>query len=193
MEPLTLEEVRDHLQIDHEDEDAWLDAKLAEARQKVEDACGKSCLTQTRRLKLLDWPCSGIITLPRGPVASVSSITYLDTNGDSQTWSSGDYQVDTAAQPPTIVPVYGESFPSIRTQDGVYVVTITYVAGYTARGHEDLQQPRQAMLELIRLWWENRTGLIQFGTATPLVELEAGILAKLVNFTDVTEYDRAFA
>lgn len=189
MEPLTLEEVRDHLGIDHEFMDAWLDAKITEARGRLEDT-GLACLTQTRRLKLLNWPCRGIITLPYPPLASVSSIAYTDPNGDSQTWSSADYVVNTAAVPGTIVPAYDEDFPDIRRQDGVYPITITYVCGCTARGDERLKEPRAKMLELIALWWKYREGIAEFGQLTSLTSLETQIIG---NVGCYTEFDRALA
>lgn len=68
------------------------------------------------------------IRMPLSPLRSVTSITYVDTNGVSQTLSSSKYTVDTASEPGRIVPIYQETWPSTRGQ--IDAVTVRFVAGY---------------------------------------------------------------
>jgi len=68
------------------------------------------------------------ILVPLPPLRSVTSITYVDTNGDTQTLSSALYTVDTASEPGRIVPVYQEVWPSTRGQ--IDAVTVRFVCGY---------------------------------------------------------------
>lgn len=101
------------------------------------------------------------ILVPLPPLRSVTSITYIDTNGDSQTLSSSLYTVDIKSEPGRIVPAYGEAWPV--TRDQINSVTVTFAAGYapTTDSPADYTAnvPRaikQAMMLLIGHWYEHR-------------------------------------
>src|SRR3990167_7420015 len=68
------------------------------------------------------------IELPLPPLRSVTSITYVDQDGTTQTLSSTLYTVDSSSEPARITPAYGEVWPS--TRDQVNAVTVRFVAGY---------------------------------------------------------------
>ena len=59
----------------------------------------------------------------------MTSIQYVDDAGDTQTLSTSLYQVDTKSQPGRIIPAYGESWPTVRS-DTLNAVTVNFVAGY---------------------------------------------------------------
>ena len=160
-EPLTLEEVRDHLNITTSDDDSYLDALILSVRQAIEEEASLALLTQTRKLRLDEWPVSARVYLPRPPLQSISSVAYLDSDGANQTLASSVYQiVGVRSTPPSeappvayLTPAYGESWPSLRSIPES--VTITYVCGWTARGL--IPQPiRHAMLVLASEMYEER-------------------------------------
>lgn len=132
VEPVTTTELKAHLRVDGTDEDTLIASLGVAARQHVEEETRRALVTQTWVLKLDEFPGSGDaeIRLPRPPLQSVTSVQYVDGNGDTQTWSSSLYVVDTADTPGNISLAYGESWPSTRAQKNA--VTITYVAGYGA-------------------------------------------------------------
>lgn len=66
------------------------------------------------------------IRLKMRPVTSVTSVTYLDTDGTSQTLDSADWRFDQSRQ--CVLPAVGESFPSTISDPNA--VTVTYSAGY---------------------------------------------------------------
>jgi len=159
LEPLTLEEVRDHLRVTTTDDDAYLDALIVGVRQAFEQTYDLALLTQTRKLRLdRGWPER--LFLPHRPVQSVSSITYLDTDGASQTLASSVYQVVGARTTPDVdapacyvTLAYNQCWPSIRLVPET--ITVTYVCGWLARG--SIPQPiRQAMLVGIAELYEQR-------------------------------------
>lgn len=82
-------------------------------------------MTQTWDLVLDAFP-AGEIRLPLPPLQSVTSVTYTDTDGASQTLDAGQYTVDTANA--RIVPV--SSWPSTKAVPAA--VVIRYVCGYGA-------------------------------------------------------------
>lgn len=104
---------------------------------------GRALVTQTWRLDLNGFPSGGryvpgmghvdcgAIVLPLPPLQSVSSITFVDTNGDTQTLATSVYQVvNRQRQPSMIVEAYGQSWPS--TRDIYHSVSVTFIAGYGA-------------------------------------------------------------
>lgn len=131
VEPVSLPEIKKQLSLAEASSqwDAFLRDAIQQAREQFEYDTGVVCCTSTWAEKLDEWPADYFI-LHRRPVASVSSITYLDTDGASQTWASSNYTLDANRTEPTIFLTYGATFPAIRTIENA--ITITYVAGYGA-------------------------------------------------------------
>ena len=132
VEPVTLAEVKAHLHIDHTADDDYIeDFVIPAARRYAETFTRRAFLQQTWTLK---WGGFGAdpIVVPRPPLSSVTSITYLDSNGDSQTWASTKYTIEAPsgeyAQHGQVWLAYGQSFPT--TRGVVNSVTVTFVAGY---------------------------------------------------------------
>lgn len=152
-EPITLVEAKAHLRLEVGDDDTYLTTLITAARQWAEEYCWRGLVTQTWDLILESFPCSDEIELPKGVLSSVTSVSYRDVNGDSHTWSSSNYLVDTAHQPGRIHLPYGSVWPAtICRWDAV---TIRYVVG-TAAG--SVPAPiKQAMLLLISQMYEHRT------------------------------------
>lgn len=132
-EPLTVAEVKAHLRLSGNTEDLLLATYLTAARRQMEATLGIAFLTQTWQAiaDYQDAPSGGDDLLLRGyPLASVSSIAYVDIAGAAQTWASANYTVDTAACPGRVYPTYNVDWPSVRDQRKA--LTVTYVCGYTA-------------------------------------------------------------
>lgn len=145
-EPVTLAELRTHTRVDTSADDPTLAGYLLAARQHLEQIMGRALAVQTLELVLDDFPAGGTIFLPRIPVASITSITYTDANGDSQTVAS--YILDGGTG--RLEPAYGESWPSARGTPGSVVVR--FVAGDT-----DPPVPvKHAILLLASQWNEER-------------------------------------
>jgi uncharacterized phiE125 gp8 family phage protein len=129
-EPVTRDEARLWARITITDENAVIDNLIVTARDWAESLTRRQFVTATWERELDGFPPDGAaIVLPRPPLSSITSIGYTDENGDAQTWSSANYQVDTSAEPGCVLPVEGETYPS--TQAGTLnTVTVTYQAGY---------------------------------------------------------------
>jgi uncharacterized phiE125 gp8 family phage protein len=173
-EPVTLDMAKAHLRVDDGEEDALIAQIIATAREWCEDFQRRSYVTQTWRLTLDEFPCADEISIPRPPLASVSSITYVDTNGDTQTLATTVYAVDTDAEPGRVYLKYNQTWPS--TRDITNAVTITFVAGYGADDGYVPAKVKQAMLLLIGHWFENREHVL---TGTISKEIEFGVHALL--------------
>jgi len=101
---------------------------LRAARRAVEEQSWRTLIQTIYTLTLDRFPARGRpIYLPRGPLVSIATVSYTDEHGDSQTWSSALYDVDTASLPGRLLPAYGKSYPITRGEANA--VTITFTAG----------------------------------------------------------------
>lgn len=133
-EPVTLAEFKAHQRIDGTDEDDLCGSYIVTARTLCELQARRSFVTQTLQLRLEEWPSCAYIRLPRPPLQSVTSVTYVDSAGSTQTLSSGDYTVDGGGEPGRIWLAYGKSWPTETLRPGP-AITITYIAGYGAAAY----------------------------------------------------------
>lgn len=173
LEPVTLAEAKAHCRVSIADDDALLTGYILAAREFVERHTRRSIITQTWDYKPDQrgscWPqhydCwrkdwySGI-EIPLPPLVSVTSVSYVDSAGDSQTLAADQYQVvirNGKSREGLIVPAYSVSWPSLRDQyDNV---TVRFVAGYG--GLESVPNAiRQAMLLLVGHWYESREAVV---------------------------------
>ncbi len=150
---LTPEELRSQVSLMTPDHDQYLDALLARATAKAERETRRAFLTQTWRLTLDDFRCHKIV-LPRPPLQSVTSITYIDETGTTQTLNSSLYRVATESQPGFVTPAYDEVWPAARCV--AESVTITYVAGYGDAAASVPEDARHAVALMVAEMFANR-------------------------------------
>lgn len=178
VEPVTIDEAKAHLRVDHADEDALIHGLIRAAREYVENVTARTLITTTYDLSLPAFPSCGYIEFPRSPVQSVTSVTYRDSAGASTTWGTSNYLVDTAGLVGRLVPAYGVSWPSF-TAYPVNPVTVRFVAGYGAAGDVP-EQLRQAMLLYLTHLYENRSAT--GGASNAVREIDLGVRALLAQY-----------
>lgn len=144
--PVTAAEAKANGRIDHDAEDALIEGLIGAALAHVEKSCGVAFEAQTWEVVLDAFP-TGEIELPFGPVASVTSVSYVDSAGDDATVSADDYAVDTASPVGWVIPVDG--WPTAMAVANA--VRVGFVAG--AGTPADV---RQAILLIVEHWYENR-------------------------------------
>jgi len=180
-EPITLDQARTQLVIasSFTDDDDLISSLIVAARQFVEQKMNRAIYTRTMKLFLdfFPYPNYGTtvnpndrhclfgtfwhelaIRLPKPGCASVTSITYVDLTGTTQTLDPSTYYVDVNSEPARIVPQPGLYWPYSQS----YLpnsVCVTYVAGTYGDGVEVDNCPqtiKQAMLLLISYWYQHR-------------------------------------
>jgi uncharacterized phiE125 gp8 family phage protein len=157
-EPVTLAETKAHLRVDIAEDDGLIAGYILAARRYAEGYTRRAFMTQTWDYTIdYAWPstnasgyCTQRITLPLPPLQSVASISYVDTDGNTQTLSSDQYLVKTDDTSGVIEPAYGVTWPDIRYQ--IWAVTVRFVAGWAQIPDEI----RMAILLLVGHWYENR-------------------------------------
>ena len=145
-EPVTLPEMRLHLKIDSDvtDDNDLISGLIVAARKHAEMFTRRAFVTQTWDLFLDDFPgsfnsvhsvithttlASDMITVPKPPLASVTTITYVDTDGVTQTLvENTDFVIDTNSEPGRIIPEFNKFWPSTRSV--MNAVKVRFVAGY---------------------------------------------------------------
>lgn len=156
-DPVSLAEAKEQLRITETDRDVLITSLIGPAKECAETITGRALITQTWDLSLDSFP--HVIDVPKPPLQSVTSITYIDTGGATQTLASSEYTVDTKTEPGRIVPAYGKSWPS--TRDIVNAVTVRFVAGY-GNATAVPKSIKQGMIMHIDHMLEN-TGMVAIG------------------------------
>ena len=93
VEPVTTTNQKDWMRVDGSDEDTIIGNLAAASRAYVEMSTNRQMITATWVYKFDTFP-QGDLVLPISPLQSVTSITYVDTAGATQTWSNSLYTVD---------------------------------------------------------------------------------------------------
>ncbi len=168
-EPITLSEMKVHLAVTNDDQDAYIrDLSLA-ARQYVERWTERQLVEATYQYTLDRFPTSGVnwggvteyrILLPRSPLkktGGIVSISYIDSDGAPQTLAGSVYEADANVEPPVARLAYGQSWPNTRYQKNA--VTVNFIAGYASPA--EIPQPlKSAIRLLVAHWFENREAAI---------------------------------
>lgn len=156
-EPVSLNEAMLHLRVDVSDAGPHPEATLIEtlisaARAHVEAETNRVLITQTLEARWDAW--RDVLELPRTPVQSVTSVTYVDETGATQTLSNSAYRVDVAGLVARVTPAFDTAWPTARAVTGA--IAVRFVAGYGAASAVPAPL-KAAMLLLIGHLYENRT------------------------------------
>ena len=166
VEPITTAEAKTELRVEHSEEDDLIDRKIKAARRMVEKITRRSLINTTFTLKLDAFPVE--IRTPRSPLSSVTSITHIDCDGNSQTVASSVYDVDTDTEPGRIFLKFDQSWPDTREINNA--VTVTHVVGYGAAASAIPEDLVSAVLMLMAHYYEQREPVV-VGTITAKIPM----------------------
>ena len=88
-EPVSLEEMKQHLRVDYTDEDSLIEQYISAARQKLEQRCARAFVEQTWELRTSSF--EDTIEIPLPPTVGIVSVTYFDTANAEQTVDPTNY------------------------------------------------------------------------------------------------------
>lgn len=154
VEPLTLDEAKQHLAVTFTDHDTMIQGMVRAARRNLEVMYGRAMLTQSLALTLdrfnqarwaqesyygsapATWMGYGALGVTwsvielRSPVRSITSITYLDPAGVTQTLASTAYAFDPGSEssPGRVYPALGRTWPAVALAPAS--VRVEWVAGF---------------------------------------------------------------
>ena len=165
-EPVSVAEAKDHANYTDTDKDTLWGTYVTAARQMVERMTNRAIIEQTRVYKMNAFPTGDmqVIELPGGNVQSVTSVQYVDGNGDTQTFTGFDADLGSIGGTARISLAANQEWPEVR--DEGLPVTITYVAGYDASASPAITPPA-SLTVAIRLiaaaMFENREAHVEQG------------------------------
>jgi uncharacterized phiE125 gp8 family phage protein len=131
--PVSLDEIKAFLRIDHADDDELLTTLIQAATDHFDGwsgILGRALVTQSWRVDLWCWPVSRDLTLPLLPVQSITSVVYSDSDNADQSFAAGNYQLYAGPIGPFLRLGDGVAWPLVYTKPDA--VRVTFVAGYGA-------------------------------------------------------------
>lgn len=178
-EPVTLEEAKAQCHVTHDAEDVRIEHLIRTAREEVETYTGRQCMTATWDLYLDRWPVGRKpILLPKNPVQSVTSITYTDTAGASQTWSTDNYGTDLFSEPARIILKEAGQYPELDNEPNA--IRVRFVAGYTTTTLVPAKVKAAILLNVERQWMQ-----------TAMTEQERNLLISIGYGDEFAQYGMA--
>lgn len=153
---LTLDEVRQHVKRDDDDDDAVLTGLIAVAMSRLDgdrSILGRCLINQTWAESWCDFPVGTVLPLGLAPVVSVASISYFDADDQEQTFA-GPYAAHNRPGGAYVKLGRLVSWPSSYERDDA--VTVTYIAGYGATADAVPAEIKHAAKMLIADWYFNR-------------------------------------
>jgi uncharacterized phiE125 gp8 family phage protein len=157
-------------------DDPILAILIASARAAGETITRRALMPQTWDLVLDRFP-AWELSVPKPTLQSITSITYVDTNGAPQVLDPAAYLADPKSEPGRITPAYGLVWPIARWQTGA--VTVRFVAGYADAASVPACIKSWMLLRIATLW-ENRSQLV-IDTRTTMVELPTAFVDALLD------------
>jgi uncharacterized phiE125 gp8 family phage protein len=160
---LSLADAKTHLRAeDFNDDDVLIGSYIRAAQGEIDPAyggwLGRALRPQTWELRLDEFPCD-LIKLRFPPLISIASITYVDPDGDDQTLAANtEYRIINSGSsgPALIVPAYGESWPSVRSDHES--VRVRFTSGYPVADPEGDPPVVDRLPDQIVQWMKLRVG-----------------------------------
>ena len=136
--PITLTELKQQLRLSvvDTDQDDELTAYLQAATEAAQDVAAQYFMKQTLEIYFDDWSLNFLL-YGITPIQSISAISYLDANGDWQTWASSNYSLDLISSVPRVK--FLSSFPTLQDET-LNRIKLTCEVGYSNSADEAVQQ-----------------------------------------------------
>lgn len=151
--PVTLQEAKAWLKVTDTNSDAEILGFIQTATRRCERLCKRPFIQREFTEYFDEFPC--VIRPQNVKFQSLTSITYIDTDGNSQTFSNT--QVDNGSDflKARIEPAYNYTWPSTRSQ--LNAVTVVYEAGYGESWNDVPETIRSGILYLVSHYFTNRS------------------------------------
>lgn len=174
VEPVGLDEMKNHLRVDFTDDDDLITALITAARERAETITGRCIVTsnwtysldsfpygwqadsapaRSTMTRFIEWWANAqTIRIPQAPLQAITSIQYLPS-GNSASYTTLDpsmYTVDLNSNPAVVYPVVNYYWPNAFAVHNA--VQINFTAGYAVVP----ETIKVAIRLLCAFWYENR-------------------------------------
>jgi len=163
LKPVTLAKIKQHLRLDHDEDDEYLIDLLDAATLHVEAVTGRYLVNRTVRQYVDIMPASRSVLLEASPASSIEEIRGFDSDGNPNTFFAANYRLDNRFDTPAVI-----FNTNINYQSFYNGIEIDFVAGFGDTGMDIPSNIIRAILVLIAHWYEFR-GTMLPGDETALV------------------------
>ncbi len=154
LEPVSIAEAKDHLRVDHSDEDAYISSLILTSRLHIESALSLALINQSWTWTFDAWPQrSQSVTLPLRPVSTIISIATLASDGTPTVMPVADYELDGDHVPPRLLRTVNQWPKPGKSRAGIEV---SFVTGFGPAAEDVPQTVCHALLLLVAHWYEHR-------------------------------------
>lgn len=174
---VSLDDAKEFLRVDHDDEDTTITALLDAAVAWVEDYTSRSFSSSSLAIFSLGFWRKA--SLAFGPVSSIVSVTYKDTSGASQTLSTDKYYYETLGNNNSVM-IYFHDVPNLEEYNA-HPITVNAVVGASASS-----RVKHAVKMLVAHWYENRRAVVT-GTITAEVPIAVEALLSSERIIDLRQ------
>ena len=160
IEPLTVEEAKSFLRVEHSDDNGLIASLITSARAQVESLTGLALASHSVEQYFDSWPLNGIFSLELMPVTSIAGVYYVADGaspGTYTTLNSSRYHTDLISKPQRVAFNDGEQFPDL--EPCMNAVKIAYTADATSSSEHarSLAIAKQAIRFIVAHDYERRT------------------------------------
>ncbi len=161
--PLTLTKIKQHLRLDHNEDDQYLVELLDAATAHIEAVTGQFLITRTVRQYIDAVPASRSICLEAWPVNMIEAVRGFDDDGSPNIFFAANYRLDKHINPPALI-----LNTNINYQAFSNGIEVDMIVGYGETGIEVPSNITRAILVLIAHWYEFR-GTLPAGDETGMI------------------------
>lgn len=155
---LSFSESKNHLKVDHTEDDALISSLMVAATAQVENITNRRLITQTWKAYADSWPTL-FFTLPFGELQSVTAIKYTDEDNDQTTWAATEYIVDTTSDPGRVILGVNKAWPNVTLYPS-NPIEIEFICGYGV-DHGDMPDVlKAAALVMVGDMYANRESFL---------------------------------
>lgn len=175
VEPVALDEMKNHARIDHDGDDALIASLITAARQWAEQYTRRAFIAQTYQMTLdAEDAHDRSIRLAYPPLIAVNSVELVDEADVATTLGAENYFVDTMSEPGRLVWKSIAPWPiALREVNGI---VIEYVAGYGDAAGDVPEAIKLAIKQIAAHWYEHRgEAVIMSSTRHDAVANQAGV------------------
>jgi uncharacterized phiE125 gp8 family phage protein len=126
-DPISVEDAKTHLRVISRSDDAYIKTLIRAAREMCEAWTGQAFSMQSVRQYFDSWPYDGVFHLALSPLRSITSISYVNTEGETVDLDVDDFYVG-AVGPTKIKLKETQTIPSVNCYSFDPIV-IEYVVG----------------------------------------------------------------
>lgn len=153
LEPISQAVAKSHLRVSYDEDDNLISGLITSARLTVEAVTRSALITQSWSLILDEWGEGRMLQLPLAPIVSLDAISLWNEAGEKNQIGMTFCHLGQGA-PAKLSLNRGQRWPTpLRDTDGI---CIDFTAGFGGDIGDVPAPLRQAILQLIAHWYENR-------------------------------------